>query len=75
MIDRRQYAPSSASVAEFGRLMSGHVDALERHLSINRWALAAAVVVLMAYPITQVVISAVPHGIVPGVVRNVLNFV
>jgi hypothetical protein len=74
MIDRRQYAPSSASVAEFGRLMSGHVDALERHLSINRWSLAAAVVVLMAYPITQIAISAVPHGIVPDVVRNVLNF-
>ena len=75
MINREQYAPSPARAAEFCRLWSGHVDALERHLSINSWALAAAVAVLMAYPITQMLISAVPHGIVPDVVRNVLNFV
>jgi hypothetical protein len=75
MINRQQYAPSSASAAEFGRLMSGHVDALERHLSINTWALAAVAVVLIAYPITQIVIPVLLHGVMPDVVRNVLSFV
>jgi hypothetical protein len=51
------------------------VDALERHLSANTWALAAVSVVLMAYPVARVVIPAVVHGIVPGVVRAVLNFI
>jgi hypothetical protein len=75
MIERKQYAQCSASAAEFGQLWSGHVDSLERHLSINRWALAAVAVVLIAYPITQIVISVVPHGMVPDLVRNVLKFV
>lgn len=75
MINREQYAPSPASAAEFCRLWSGHVDALERHLSINTWALAAAAVVVIAYPVMQIVTPAVLHGIVPDVVRNVLSFV
>ena len=75
MINREQYAPCPARAAEFCQVWSGHVDALERHLSVRRWALAAVAVVLIAYPITQTVISAIPHGIVPDVVRNVLNFV
>ena len=75
MINREQYTPCPASAAEFCRLWSGHVDSLERHLSINTWALTAVAVVLIAYPITQIVISMMPHCIVPDVVRNVLNFV
>jgi hypothetical protein len=56
------------------------VDALDRHLSANRWALAAVTVVLIAYPIAQTVIPAilhfmVTHGIVPDVVRTALKLI
>jgi len=72
MTDREQYAPSPASEAQF---WSAHVDALERHLSANTWALAAVTVVLIAYPIARIVIPAVLNGIVPDVVRTVLNLI
>ena len=74
MINRNQYAPSPASAAQLCRLWSDHVDALERHLSINTWALAAVAVVVIAYPIIQTVTPAVLRGIVPDVIRNVLSF-
>ncbi len=75
MSDREQYAPSPASGAQFCRFWSAHVDALERHLSANTWALAAVTVVLIAYPIARIVIPAVLNGIVPDVVRTVLNLI
>jgi hypothetical protein len=75
MTNREQYAPIPASAAQFCQLWSVHVDTLERHLSSNRWALAAVTVVLIAYPIARIVIPAVLHGIVPDVVRAVLNLI
>jgi preprotein translocase subunit SecD len=57
------------------RLWSAHVDALDRHLSANRWALAAVTVVMIAYPIVRIVIPAIFHGIVPDVVRTVLKLI
>jgi hypothetical protein len=75
MSDREQYAPSPASGAQFCRFWSAHVDALERHLSANTWALAAVTVVLIAYPIARIVIPAVLNGIVPDVVRTVLKLI
>jgi hypothetical protein len=80
MSHREQYTPNPASAVQFCRLWSAHVDALERHLSANTWALAAVTVVLIAYPIARIVIPAilhdiVPHGIVPDVVRTVLNLI
>jgi hypothetical protein len=75
MTDRKQYAPSPASGAQFCRFWSAHVDALERHLSANTWALAAVTVVLIAYPIARIVIPPVLNGIVPDVVRTVLKLI
>ena len=77
---REQYTPSPASAAQLCQFWSEHVDTLERHLSANTWALAAAAVVMIAYPIARIVIPAifhdlVSHGIVPDVVRNVLNLI
>jgi len=75
MTDRKQYARSPASGAQFCRFWSAHVDALERHLSANTWALAAVTVVLIAYPIARIVIPPVLNGIVPDVVRTVLKLI
>jgi hypothetical protein len=75
MTDRKQYAPSPASGKQFCRFWSGHVDALERHLSANTWALAAVTVVLIVYPIARIVIPAGLNGIVPDVVRTVLKLI
>jgi hypothetical protein len=75
MTDREQYAPSPASRAQFCRLWSAHVDALERHLSARTWALAAVTVVLIVYPIARIVIPAVLNRIVPEVVRTILNLI
>jgi hypothetical protein len=75
MTDREQYAPGPADGAQFRLLWSAHVDALERHLSTNMWALAAVTVVLIAYPIARFVIPAVLQAVVPDVVRTVLNLI
>jgi len=75
MTPRRQYAMSSANAAQFCRLWSDHVDSLDRHLSVNRWALAALTVVLIAYPIARTMIPTVLHGMVPDVVRAVLHLI
>ena len=72
MTSHVQYTPGPAS-AQFCRLWSAHVDALERHLSINMWALKAIAVVLIAYPIARVVIAAAFHSIVPHVVWTMLK--
>jgi hypothetical protein len=70
-----QYISGPACEAQICRLWSAHVDALERHLSAKTWALAAVTVVLIAYPIARIVIPAVLPGMVPDVVRNVLNVI
>jgi hypothetical protein len=75
MTDRNQYTPGPASGTQFCRFWSAHVDALERHLSANTWALEAVTVVLIAYPIARIVIPAALHGIMPDVVRTVLNLI
>jgi hypothetical protein len=68
-----EYAMDPAAV-QFCLFWSDNVDALERHLSAKTWALAAVTVVLPVYPIARIVIPAIIHGIVPDVVRTVLNF-
>jgi hypothetical protein len=75
MNSREKYTPNSASAAEMCRLWSAHIDALERHLSANTWALAATTVVMIAYPIARLVIPAIVHGIVPDAARSVLNLI
>ena len=75
MTNRAQYTPRPASAVQLCRFWSGHVDALEHHLSANTWALAAVTVVLIAYPIARVVIPAILHRIVPDVVRIVLSLI
>ncbi|HWZ78101.1 MAG TPA: hypothetical protein VNX87_16265 [Candidatus Sulfotelmatobacter sp.] len=72
---RKQYMPGPACGAQVCRFWSAHVDALERHLSAKTWALAWFTVVLIAYPIARIVIPAVLNGMVPDVVRNVLNVI
>jgi hypothetical protein len=72
---RKQYMPGPARGAQVCRFWSAHVDALERHLSAKAWALSAVTVVLIAYPIARIVIPAVLNGMVPDVVRNVLNVI
>jgi hypothetical protein len=75
MLERAQYAPDPASAAQLCRFWSARMDALDRHLSANTWALAAVTVVLIAYPIARIAIPAALHGIVPDVVRTVLNLI
>ena len=72
---REQRKPGPASAQQLCRFWSGHVDALERHLSADRWALAGFTVVLIAYPIARIVIPGILQGIVPDVVRTVLNLI
>ena len=75
MTDRDHYAPSAASIAPFCQPWSVHVDALERHLSAKTWALGALSLVLIAYPVVRFVLPFILHGIVPDVVRTVLNLI
>ena len=75
MTDRKQYAPDPAAAEQFCRLWSAHVDALDRHLSANTWALGAVTVVLIAYPIARIVIPTLLNDIVPDVVRTVLHMI
>ena len=75
MSTHTQYTPDPASAAQSCRLWSAHVDALDRHLATDTWALAAIGVVLGAYPIARIMIPAVLHGIVPDVVRTVFNLI
>ena len=75
MIDHDQYAANPASAAQLCRVWTAHVDALEWHLASNTWALVMLTVLLIAYPIARIVIPAIVHGIVPDVVRNVLNMI
>lgn len=79
MTDLARYTSDSANAVQF---WSTHVDALDRHLSAGTWAMAAFTLMLMAYPIGQILIPAVfhemvpiLHRIVPDVVRTVLNLI
>jgi hypothetical protein len=72
---REHYTPGPASAMQLCQFWSAHVDALERHLSANTWALAAVAVVLISYPIARMVMPAILHGIVPDAVRTVLNLI
>ena len=77
---REQYTPGQVNAVQLCRLWSGHVDALERHLSANTWAVSAVAVALIAYPIARIVIPGIlhgilTHGIVPDAVRTVLNLI
>ena len=73
MSNREQYSMAPASTIQLCCVWSDHVDALERHLSAKTWVLAAVTVVLIAYPLARIAIPAILHGIVPEVVRTVLN--
>ncbi len=75
MTSLKPYAPGPASDAQFCRLWSAHVDVLERHLSVNTWALKALTVVMIAYPIARIVIPVVVHAVVPDLVRSVLSLI
>ena len=75
MSNREQYAMSAVSAAQSLQLWSAHVDALERHLSPKTWALAAVTVVLIAYPVARIAVPAILHGVVPDVIRTVLNLI
>jgi len=75
MSNREQYSVGPASAVQVCEFWSAQVDALERHLSANMWALAAVTVALIAYPIARIVIPAILHGIVPDVVRTVLSLI
>jgi hypothetical protein len=74
MNDHEHYKPDAASAVQLCRLWSVRVDALERHLSANTWALAVAVVVFV-YPIARIVIPALLQVVVPDAVRTVLNLI
>ena len=73
MTDLQQYAPGAATTVQFFRLWSDRVDGLERHLSAHTGAKAVVIAVLILYPIARIAIPAILHGIVPEVVRSVLN--
>jgi hypothetical protein len=75
MTDREQYAMCPAHAAQFCRLWSARMDALEGHLSTDRWAVVAVTVALIAYPIARIVIPAVLSGVVPDVVRTMLHLI
>jgi hypothetical protein len=75
MTDRVPYMPGPGSGPQLCQFWSARVDALERHLSANTWALAAATLLLIAYPIARIMIPVVLNSIVPDVVRTVLNVI
>ena len=74
-MSHREQCMSPADAAQFCREWSAHVDALDRHLSANLWALAAVTVLLIAYPVARVLIPAAIHNVVPDVVRTVLHLI
>jgi len=75
MIHREHYTPDSVDAAQSCLFWSARVEALDRHLSINTWALKAVTVVLIAYPIARIAIPALLHAVVPDGVRTVLNLI
>ena len=72
---REHYTPSPASAMQLCQFWSAHMDALDRHLSANTWTLAAVAVALISYPMAQIVIPTILHGMVPDVVQTVLKLI
>jgi len=72
----REHILSPADAAQFCQEWSGHLDALEKHLSAKAWALAATIVVVLTYPIARILLPDAVHDVVsmvPDVVRTVLH--
>ena len=63
------------TAAQVCRTWSAHVDALDRHLATDKWAVAAVTVLLIVYPIARIALPTVLHGIVPDAVRTVLHLI
>lgn len=74
-MSHREQCTSPSDATQFCREWSAHLDALDRHLSANVWALAAVTVLLIAYPVARVLIPAAIHNVVPDVVRTVLHLI
>jgi hypothetical protein len=79
MNDLTRYASNPATAVQF---WSTHVDALDRHLSAGTWAMAGVTLMLMSYPIGRFLFPALVHqimpifhGMVPEVVRTVINWI
>ena len=75
MRDRQQFTPVPAIDMPSCRVWSAHLDALDRHLSSDTWALVAVTVVLIAYPVARIVIPATLHHVVPELVRTMLHLI
>ena len=75
MTDHQQYTPDPASVAQFSRLWSAHLDDLDHHLSTDMWALVAVTVALITFPVARIVVPALLHAVVPDAVRAVFNLI
>jgi hypothetical protein len=74
------YTTAPVNAMQLCRFWSAHVDALERHLLANTWALTAVAVVVIAYPIARIVVPVIlsemmAYGIVPDVVRTMLRLI
>ena len=74
MTTLEQYVPGPGS-RELRLFWSARVDALDRHLSTDMWALATVTVALIAYLIARLVIPGVLQTVVPDVVRTVLHLI
>ena len=72
---RSQSTPNPASAMQSCQFWSARVDALDRHLSADTWALAAVTVALIAYLIARIIIPAILHGVVPDVIRTVFKLI
>lgn len=75
MTNDMQFTPGAAGSVQLCRFWSNRVDALERYLSTDTWAIAAVTVALIAYPVARILMPAILHGIVPDAVRTVFNLI
>jgi hypothetical protein len=55
-------------------LRGGVMKAYFANLPMRVWLLMVVPTVVIAYPVSRIVIPAVVHAVVPEVVRNVLSF-
>jgi len=75
MITHAQCTVDPVTATQVCRTWSAHVDALDRHLATDKWAVAAVTLLLIAYPIARIALPAVLSGIVPDVVRTVFHLI
>jgi hypothetical protein len=76
MTDRQHYTPdAAANTAQLCRLWTLHVDALDRHLSTDMWALVALTMALITYPLARIVMPAILHAALPDLVRIVFKLI